>query len=85
MSILQARLIEVVYFDQTWVAQLDGRGTAQTTLKHHSLMPSGLHSSLVSELLVGLRRREALFKQISQKARLLFSVLNDFGEASLFV
>lgn len=32
MPILYARLIEVVYFDQSWVAQLDGRGTAQTSL-----------------------------------------------------
>ena len=85
MPILQARLIEVTYFDQTWVAQLDGCGTAQTSLEHHSLMPSGLHSSLVFKLLVGLCRREALFKQISQKARFLLRVLNDFGEASLFV
>ena len=32
MPILYARFIEVVYFDQSWVAQLDGRGTAQTSL-----------------------------------------------------
>ena len=62
MPILQARLVEVAYFDQTWVAQLDGRGTAQTSLEHHSLMPGGLRSTLVSKLLVGLCRREALFE-----------------------
>ena len=34
---------------------------------------------------MSLCRREALFKQISQKARFLLRVLNHFGEASLFV
>ena len=54
-------------------------------MEHNHLRSGDLHSSVVFELLMGLRRGEALLEQISQKARLLFSILNDFRETWLLV